>query len=45
MNTAFTILAICLGVSLVVSVNISAESMIYSLDEGLAEQFGHTDII
>jgi hypothetical protein len=36
---------VALGVSLVVSVNISAESMNYNIKDGFSEQLGHVDIM
>jgi putative ABC transport system permease protein len=45
MNTIFTILAVAIGVSLVVSINVSAESMIYNTNDGLSQQLGFIDVI
>lgn len=45
LKTAFTICAVALGVSLVVSINISAESMNQNVINGFSEQLGYIDII
>ncbi len=44
-KTVFTIISVMLGVSLLVSINISADSMLFSIRNAFSEQLGKNDIL
>jgi ABC-type antimicrobial peptide transport system permease subunit len=44
-KTFFTVISVMLGVSLLVSINVSADSMLFSIKNAFSEQLGKNDIL